>query len=87
MDAMLLAEIGCGTEESKRNKAQQMAGDPGVKQLADPIHAGPGRGKTVDNINGIAHGGGTSASYLVRRLELDAPDIARDPAEVAAPLT
>jgi hypothetical protein len=54
--------------------AQQLAADPDVKALADVKHAGPGRGKkTVDIINRF---NGTAASYLVRRLKRDAPDIA-----------
>jgi hypothetical protein len=55
------------------NKAQQLAADPAVKPA--PAHGEIGRGRNRDdNVN--SNQGGNSASYLVRRLKRDAPEIA-----------
>jgi hypothetical protein len=80
-DAMLLAEIGCDREQSVRTKAQQMAGDDKNfprKMTRQEAGAAGGRGKkkAVDIINSFARDDGTRASYLVRRLKRDRPDIA-----------
>ena len=73
-------EINCPEEAigypDVKNKAQQMAADETVKPLVEAVHAGPGRGKTSANSTGLSGRGSTHASYLVRRLKRDAPDIA-----------
>jgi hypothetical protein len=83
MDAMLRAEIGAGKAESLRNKAQQMAADDGVTaagnvgNLAGKNQYSPKEESLSDKDSSQGDNYGTSASYLVRRLKRDHPDIAR----------
>jgi len=53
--------------------AQEMAADPDVKPLA-PANTTGQHNRTVDNVNGRPDG--NSASYIVRRLKRDHPEIA-----------
>jgi hypothetical protein len=79
-DSYLVALIGKTEDQARdtvRQRGQQLAADDEVKRLNTRREAGAkgGRGKkAVDNINSFR--GGTGASYLVRRLKRDAPDIA-----------
>src|SRR4051812_47904294 len=65
------------TEIERRLTAQQLAQDNGVKALAAPARAGPGRGKKTGDDSTRSSRGSTSAAYLVARLKRDAPDFAR----------
>jgi hypothetical protein len=71
VDALPRDEIGCGERDATRTKAQQMAADQTVK--AAPKHGGD-RTKQGDYVT--LNGRRNDASYLVRRLKRDRPDIA-----------
>lgn len=51
--------------------AQELAADPAVKPA--PAHGEVGNGRRGDNVTSTQKG--NSASYLVRRLKRDAPDV------------
>jgi hypothetical protein len=68
-DAYLRAEVGVTLKALKRRLAQDLAADPAVP--AAPKHVG--RGHRSDN---ISPNYGTDATYLVRRLKRDHPEIA-----------
>jgi hypothetical protein len=81
LDALLRAEIGRGLEEANRTKAQQLAADPEVKEQPTRSEAMKGNqnakkekensrsDRTTDSPRG------ETASYLVRRLKRDHPEI------------
>lgn len=58
--------------ERRKREAKELAADPAVEPM--PKHGGERKAKQVDDINLIK--GGTSVSYLVRRLKRDYPEIA-----------
>jgi hypothetical protein len=84
---MLKAEIGVGANESieeVKNRSQQMAGpeeEGGLPKAMTASEAGRagGRGnkKASDNVTSFIDDRGNTASYLVRRLKRDNPDVAQ----------
>jgi hypothetical protein len=75
MDAMLKAEIGVGVEEATKNKAQQMAADPGVEPLADEPGNPTGANQHSDRNGSVTTIPDRGAKYRVRRLKRDRPDL------------
>jgi len=85
LDAYLKAEVGTTHDQLRQRLAQDLAADPMVTRLATEEEAkvlraeggkkgGRGRKNLHDNVRKVLEG--NSASYLVRRLKRDAPEIA-----------
>ena len=75
LDAYLRAELGFSVKQLKSRLAQDLAADQDVTPLRNEDGGRPRKEDNLDNIN-VSHQGGTSATYLVRRLKRDHPEIA-----------